>query len=139
MKDDNDYKKRLTPLEYETYERAKRKHERMMTFRDMWYLMKVSEIYEECQAALSTAKEGEDEIDAQIREDMSVCESFMELVARAYEGGTDPSAPDYVTADPLSKNFVEIGIRAVMERFGHIIGPEGGFDPPSLPGGAQGI
>ena len=135
MKDDNDYKKRLTPLEYETFERAKRKHERMMTFRDMWYLMKVSEIQQECLKALEDAPEEElDEIDDQIREDLKVCESFMELVARAYEGGTDPSAPDYVPADPLSKNFLEIGIRAVMERFGHMIGPEEGFDPPTLPG-----
>jgi len=132
MKDDK-LKNTLTPLELDSLDRMKRRHARMMTWRDMWYTMKVAEIRDECLAALTTAPEGEeDEIDAQIREDLSVCESFLELVSRAYDGGTDPDHPEYEEADLVSKNFLEIGISAVMERFGHIIGPEGGFNPPQI-------
>lgn len=110
-KDDEPYR---TPIEREAL-RAMRGHIRgAQRIRIAHYTTHAARIIEECRAFRATVKEGEEELLATVDEDEKICDAFLELVLRNEEFEDDNS---------LALNLVEVGIQAMIDRFGHIVLP----------------
>ena len=111
-KDDEPYR---TPIERDAL-RVMRGHIRgAQRIRIAHYTDHAARIIEECRAFRASVKEEEKELLSTVDEDEKICDAFLELVLRNAEFDNENS---------MALNLVEVGIQAMIERFGHIVLPD---------------
>ena len=110
-KDNEPYR---TPIEREALRVMRGRIHGAQRIRIAHYTAHAARIIKECQAFRATIKEGEEDLLATVEEDEKICDAFLELVLRNEAFEDDNS---------LALNLVEVGIQAMVDRFGHTILP----------------
>ena len=117
LKDDDP---RLTPLDREALRAVRGRARNAQKIRIAHYTDRVASILKECEAFRSTIKEGEQELLSAVAEDEKMCHAFLELICQ------NATAGEELTGNELSRRFIEIGIQALIDHFGHTVLPDFG-------------
>lgn len=117
LKDDDP---RLTPLDRAALRAVRGRARNTQKLRLAHYTDRVASILKECEAFRSTIKEGEQELLSAVEEDEKMCHAFLELVCQ------NASVDDEMASSELSRRFIEVGIQALIDHFGHTVLPDYG-------------
>lgn len=117
LKDDDP---RLTPLDREALRAVRGRARNAQKIRIAHYTDRVASILKECAAFRETVRPDEEELLRAVEEDEKMCHAFLELICQ------NATADEELAGSELSRRFIEVGIQALIDHFGHTVLPDFG-------------